>query len=405
MASRYAERNAGDSELFVAGFHRVCLCRGPRGRDTILPCRLRNEGGPRLASATVRSAVMNGSATAPSSRPHTSQEAQNHARALCLTSPIWRGKAHQSECRIRRYPRGHGIERGEVRTRIATIAARRLVPALRRKPVVAVRSIDETDVAHRGWKEVAIRIRRLGGADDDVMRDHRMRQVVSDSALSFPDATAYDPVLAPLDDVVADRHERFLENVEHQQRRRRKTRVVLEGDVTGIVDELPEASQIAERGRADLGKEIVLHQNPTRSLGAIRRGHRHREPTRSIQYFVVAERHVASDGPGCAPALIDGHKHDGEAVLSAGPIVLENVAFHEHALRVLQLEQILHQPTATPLQRLCDVIAPDHDVGRYESVDARVAAAEHHVLTRSFEVVSDDFERPWPVPSNDGLAV
>ena len=65
-------------------------------------------------------------------------------------------------------------------------------------------------------------------------------------------------------------------------------------------------------------------------------------------------------------ALIHRLEHDGAATLSVLPVVLEDVALDEHALRVLDLEEVLHQPLALPARRLEEVVATDLDVGRNE---------------------------------------
>ena len=58
-----------------------------------------------------------------------------------------------------------------------------------------------------------------------------------------------------------------------------------------------------------------------------------------------------------------------------------------------------------PRDVLGDVVAGDRDVGWHQVGDRRIAAAEHHVLARRFEVVVGDRERARAVPAADRLRV
>ncbi len=51
------------------------------------------------------------------------------------------------------------------------------------------------------------------------------------------------------------------------------------------------------------------------------------------------------------------------------------------------------------------MVLPDLDVGRHETVNRGVRAAEHDVLARPLQMVVDDLEGTGPVPAHDGLGV
>ena len=51
------------------------------------------------------------------------------------------------------------------------------------------------------------------------------------------------------------------------------------------------------------------------------------------------------------------------------------------------------------------MIAVDLDVGRYQVPDGRIAAPEHHVFARRFQVIVLDQEGPPAVPDEDRLRV
>ena len=83
-----------------------------------------------------------------------------------------------------------------------------------------------------------------------------------------------------------------------------------------------------------------------------------------------------------------------------------DVAVDEHAPRVLQLERVLgRHPVGAPRQPLRAQVAPDFDVGRHQTVDGGIGAAEHDVLARRLEEVVHDLERPCAVPSADRLRI
>src|SRR5439155_10392917 len=103
----------------------------------------------------------------------------------------------------------------------------------------------------------------------------------------------------------------------------------------------------------------------------------------------------------------------GEADLGGYPDVLEDVAVHEDALRILELEEVLDHPqdagvggiVVLPGQRLEEMIVPDLDVRGDEIGHGGAGAAEEDVLAGPFEVVVDELERPGAAPDADGLGV
>ena len=119
---------------------------------------------------------------------------------------------------------------------------------------------------------------------------------------------------------------------------------------------------------------------------------------------VVRERDVLDHRPGRAAVLVAHGEENGESVLRVRPVVFEQVAVDEDAPRVLELEEVLDAPLGAfergvvflPAQRLRHVVLHDLDVGRHQIGNARIGAAEHHVLARGLEEVARDLERPGP---------
>src|SRR5437667_9576437 len=111
---------------------------------------------------------------------------------------------------------------------------------------------------------------------------------------------------------------------------------------------------------------------------------------------VVGEGHVPHGGPGRGAAVVADRELDGEADLSGHPDVLEDVAVHEDALGILELEEVLDHPQDAgvagifphPRQRLEEVVVPDLDVRRDEIRDAGARAAKEDVLAGRFEIVA-----------------
>src|SRR5438067_11960723 len=87
-------------------------------------------------------------------------------------------------------------------------------------------------------------------------------------------------------------------------------------------------------------------------------------------------------------------------------MVLDDVPFDEHVLRVLELHQILHGPSLRlPRPWPRDVIQANNDVARHEIRDGWIAAAEHDVLAGCFKIVVLDEIRSGTIPPEDRLIV
>ena len=177
----------------------------------------------------------------------------------------------------------------------------------------------------------------------------------------------------------------------------------------GAVEELVELVHVA-----DVVREVVFHQDtrahrivqliivPAEVVAAVAAGE-----------DVIAPRDIGDAAPHGRTALRARRDQHCETVLAIGPVVLQDVALHQHALGVLQFEDVLHAPRCAcivgmsflPTERLEEVVVPHFDVRGYEVLDVRVGPAEHHVLTCAFEVVVHDLEGPRSVPSADGLRV
>src|SRR5256714_2122737 len=120
---------------------------------------------------------------------------------------------------------------------------------------------------------------------------------------------------------------------------------------------------------------------------------------------VVDELNVA-DGRLRRVLLLVAHgEEQSRAVLSARPVVCHQVAVHQDALRVLQLELILDHPTfGAPTQRLVEMVAAHDDVGR-DDAHARRRAAEENALRGGLYVVVRYLERAVAAPAADRLTL
>ena len=100
---------------------------------------------------------------------------------------------------------------------------------------------------------------------------------------------------------------------------------------------------------------------------------------------------------GLALVLVLGRQEYAKARLrETSPDVLHQVAFYQHACRILKLEMILDDEgiardpthkirvTRCPLQRLKEVITADHNIGRS---GGRSSASEQDALARGFQEI------------------
>ena len=81
---------------------------------------------------------------------------------------------------------------------------------------------------------------------------------------------------------------------------------------------------------------------------------------------VVRDDDVVGGGPCGVEVRL---QHDRRPGLPGDPAVLEDVAVQHDAPRGLDLEKILDRPHPHEVERLDDVIAADHDVGRHDVRD------------------------------------
>src|SRR5262245_51498194 len=139
----------------------------------------------------------------------------------------------------------------------------------------------------------------------------------------------------------------------------------------------------------------------------------HVEAPSDLTQKVVSKGYILNDIPGRCPVLVANGEEDGEPGLPVSPVILEDVAVNQYALRVLQLKEVLDPPgrscvariANSPRERLEAVVAPELDVRRRQVYDFRIGAAEHKILARALEIVIDDLERARAVPAADRLRI
>ena len=116
---------------------------------------------------------------------------------------------------------------------------------------------------------------------------------------------------------------------------------------------------------------------------------------------------------GAVPSWLRGVSTIAKPCCASGPVAREAIALDQHAAGVLQLQQVLHDPLCAvvlrmlppPTPRPRDVVVADLDIGRHETRQPRIAAAEHHVLAGGLQVVVDDLERAGAAPADDRLGI
>ena len=139
----------------------------------------------------------------------------------------------------------------------------------------------------------------------------------------------------------------------------------------------------------------------------------HADRSARVPHDVVGERDVLDHRPRRGALLVANGEHDGGAALRVRPIVLEDIGVDQDSLRVLELQEVLEGPVDSgitrivhpPPQRFVKMITADLDVGRDETLDGGIRAAEQEVLASALQVVVDDLERPGAVPARNGLGV
>src|SRR5262245_20855788 len=188
--------------------------------------------------------------------------------------------------------------------------------------------------------------------------------------------------------------------------------IILDGEIVRALTHLERYSAAVPAFAVYVFKQVVGDsESPTRHTRSDVVAAVHIETRRRVAHDVICEGHVLNHGPEGFPILVAHSKEDGEPVLRHRPVVLEDVAVNQNALRVLQLEEVLDRPgrprvdriADPPRQRLKAMVAPEFNVRRNEVGDRRVAAAEHEILARAFEVVVDDLKGAGAIPAAYGL--
>ena len=187
--------------------------------------------------------------------------------------------------------------------------------------------------------------------------------------------------------------------------------VVIEGDVlrTATDDGQSPGGGIVRRG--PLRVHVIQHVVPD---GDVLRLLAHRQIVVAVDVerpgdvpdHVVLHDDVADDAPRRRSVLVARGEHDRVPLLAGRPVVLNRIAFEKDALRVLELDAILDRPRLRhPCRLLRDQVPPYGDVARHEIDNRRIAAAEHHVFARRFEVVVLDNEWTGSVPACNRLSI
>src|SRR5262245_55935671 len=154
-------------------------------------------------------------------------------------------------------------------------------------------------------------------------------------------------------------------------------------------------------------------ESPTRHTRSVVVAAVHIETRRRVTHDVICEGHVLNHRPGGFPILVANGEEDREPVLRHCPIILEDVAVNQSALRVLQLKEVLDPPGPPSVARIPDpphewleaMVATELDVRRNEVRDRRISAAEHEILPCAFEIVVYDLEWAGAIPAADGLGI
>ena len=157
--------------------------------------------------------------------------------------------------------------------------------------------------------------------------------------------------------------------------------------------------------------QVVHDRHPLCRLthGAIAIARQDSKATIGVFHHIVPKQHVLHNRPLSCPVLVAGSQEKGWSA----PVVLEQVSLDQHALGVLQLQQVLQGPLDSgegriarpPFQGLEEMVAPDLDVRWHQVADLGIRASEHDVLGGGFKVVVDDLERTRTVVAKNGLRV
>src|SRR5207248_1211050 len=88
------------------------------------------------------------------------------------------------------------------------------------------------------------------------------------------------------------------------------------------------------------------------------------------------------------------------------PDELQQVAFDQDSLGVLQLKEILDLPLLrSPRRGFRKMVAPEDDVLRNQTLNRRIRSAQDEVFSRPFEIVVLDRVRTRTVPAGNRLRI
>src|SRR5215468_4727215 len=95
-------------------------------------------------------------------------------------------------------------------------------------------------------------------------------------------------------------------------------------------------------------------ESPTLHTRAVVVDAMHINTRRGVTHDVICEGHVLNHSPGGSPILASHGEEDREPVLRHRPVILEDIAVNQGALRILQLEKVLYRPARPGVARIAD---------------------------------------------------
>ena len=148
----------------------------------------------------------------------------------------------------------------------------------------------------------------------------------------------------------------------HEGRRYVVDRVAVNRHVGGALPDLEACRLVAAPIRwSDVVEQVVANADPLSDLAArcLRTVvSENVEGAGRVPDDVVRERDVAYGGPGHFAGNVARREHDGVTRLVAAPVVLEPVAVNRHPLPVLELQEILRNPSCRRRPLVCRCSRP-----------------------------------------------
>ena len=311
------------------------------------------------------------------------------------------------------HPGGRRCDGGEIGTDVFAIGAGVPVRAGRQEAIVAAGAVHEADRVQRCREEVVRRVVRSDAAGLNVATEHEPREERIQGVEAHRGAAARHALVLRRD-VVGEREAggggRVVRDDDGTDL---ESGVVIDRDVGRPVEDLEEPRVIGGRG-GDVVEHVVANQETPGLLGdgvVVEPEDVHAGA--HVADDVVGEGDVLDDGPGRGATIVADREHDPETDLRGRPHVLEDVAVDEHALGILDLDEVLDDPwnagvagvVGVPRQGFGEVVAPDLDVRGHEVRDGRTGASEQKILGRPLQVVVDELGGAGTVPHRDGLRV